>query len=92
MSVLESDLAAFVQAAQPPQPSTLVGFSAGGGFALRVAGSQQQKLFHSYLLLSPFINPKAPNQRPDSGGWVSVGVPRIVALSVLNACLYRSSF
>ncbi len=82
---LESDLAAFVHAVRPPQPATLVGFSAGGGFALRVAGSAQQNLFHSYLLLSPFISQDAPNQRPDSGGWVSVGIPRVVALSVLNA-------
>ena len=31
-----------------------------------------------YLLLAPFISQDAPTYRPDSGGWVSVGVPRIV--------------
>ena len=82
---LDDDLAAFVKAVQPPSPSTLAGFSSGGGFALRVAGGNRQELFGSYLLLSPFLSQAAPNQRPASGGWVSVGIPRIVALSVLNA-------
>ena len=82
---LESDLQMFVQAVQPPSPSTLIGFSSGGGFVLRVAASDMQTSFDSYLLLSPFLGHTAPNYRPDSGGWVSVGVPRIVALNALNA-------
>lgn len=82
---LEDDLAAFVAAVQPPSPSTLAGFSSGGGFVLRIAGGDHQHLFDSYLLLSPFLSQAAPNQRPASGGWVSVGIPRIVALSFLNA-------
>jgi alpha-beta hydrolase superfamily lysophospholipase len=82
---LESDLQSFVQTVQPPIPSTLIGFSSGGGFVLRVAASEMQSSFDSYLLLSPFLGHTAPNYRPDSGGWVSVGVPRIVALNVLNA-------
>jgi alpha-beta hydrolase superfamily lysophospholipase len=63
----------------------LIGFSSGGGFVLRVAASEMQSSFDSYLLLSPFLGHTAPNYRPDSGGWVSVGVPRIVALNALNA-------
>lgn len=82
---LDDDLAAFVTAVRPPSPSTLVGFSSGGGFVLRIAGGHRQALFDSYILLSPFLSQEAPNQRPASGGWVSVGVPRILALSVLNA-------
>jgi alpha-beta hydrolase superfamily lysophospholipase len=82
---LESDLQMFVQAVQPPSPSTLIGFSSGGGFVLRFAASEMQSAFDSYLLLAPFLGHTAPNYRPDSGGWVSVGVPRIVALNVLNA-------
>ena len=82
---LESDLQSFVQAVQPPSPSTLIGFSSGGGFVLRVAASEMQSSFDSYLLLSPFLGHTAPNYRPDSGGWVSVGIPRIVALNALNA-------
>ncbi len=82
---LEDDIEDFMRALQPLRPVTLVGFSSGGGFALRVAASERQRLFEHYLLLSPFIGQDAPSYRPDSGGWVSVGVPRIVALSLLNA-------
>jgi len=82
---LESDLQSFVQAVQPPNPSTLIGFSSGGGFVLRVAASEMQSSFDSYLLLAPYLGHTAPNYRPDSGGWVSVGIPRIVALNTLNA-------
>lgn len=81
---LEDDIEDFVQATKPAPPSTLVGFSSGGGFALRFAGSTRQKLFSNYLLLSPFLGQGAATSRPGSGGWVSVGVPRIIAISILN--------
>ena len=82
---LESDMQAFVDTVKPASPSTLIGFSSGGGFVLRVAASEMQSAFDSYLLLAPFLGHTAPNYRPDSGGWVSVGVPSIVALNALNA-------
>jgi non-heme chloroperoxidase len=81
---LEDDLADFMKAVSPVQPSTLIGFSSGGGFAVRFAGSDRQQLFQSYLFLSPFLSQDAPTYRPGGGGWVSVGVPRIVALTILN--------
>lgn len=81
---LEDDLAAFVNAVRPAGARTLLGFSSGGGFVLRFAGSARQDLFQHYVLLSPFLGPRAPSYRPNSGGWVSVGVPRIVGLAVLN--------
>lgn len=81
---LEHDLADFVRRVAPPAPATLVGFSAGGGFAIRFAGSERQDLFGSYLLLSPFVSQDAPTYRPGGGGWVQVGIPRIVALTVLD--------
>jgi alpha-beta hydrolase superfamily lysophospholipase len=81
---LEDDMEDFVHAIKLAQPSTLLGFSSGGGFVLRFAGSGRQKLFSNYILLSPFISQNAATSRPDSGGWVSVGVPRIIAISVLN--------
>lgn len=87
---LESDVADFARAVQPALPRTLAGFSAGGGFVLRVAGSEHQSSFASYLLLAPFISQDAPNQRPQSGGWVNVGIPRIVGLSLLNAVGVRA--
>jgi fermentation-respiration switch protein FrsA (DUF1100 family) len=36
------------------------------------------------LFLSPFLHQDAPTSRPGSGGWVNVGIPRIIALEVLN--------
>lgn len=82
---LEDDIDAFVHAVSLPKPSTLAGFSSGGGFVLRFAGSARQDEFQSYLLLSPYLTQNAPNYRPASGGWVSVGVARVVALSALSA-------
>jgi alpha-beta hydrolase superfamily lysophospholipase len=82
---LDDDLQDFMRSVQPVRPATLAGFSAGGCFALRVAGGERQTLFDQYLLLSPFIGQDAPTYRPYSGGWVSVGIPRIVALTLLDA-------
>ena len=81
---LEDDLESFVHAVALPKPATLAGFSSGGGFVLRFAGSARQDLFQSYLLLSPFLGPDAPSARPGSGGWVNVGIPRVIAISILN--------
>ena len=81
---LEDDIEDFVHAVKLAQPSTLVGFSLGGGFVLRFAGSARQKLFSNYLLLSPFISQDAATSRPSSGGWATVGVPRIIAIAVLD--------
>ncbi|MFJ2987275.1 alpha/beta hydrolase [Collimonas sp. NPDC087041] len=82
---LEDDIEDFTRALTPAMPATLAGFSSGGGFVLLFAGSDRQVLFSNYLLLSPFISQDAPTFRPDSGGWVSVGVPRLMAIGLLNA-------
>ena len=87
---LEDDLTDFIRAVSPAQPVTLAGFSSGGGFAIRVAGSKQQNLFQSYLFLAPFLSPDAPTTRPDSGGWASVGLPRIIVIATLNRFGIRS--
>jgi alpha-beta hydrolase superfamily lysophospholipase len=81
---LEDDLEDLVAALLPPRPRILAGFSAGGGFALRVAGGDRRALFDGYLLLSPFLHQDASTFRPGGGGWVSIGVPRLVALGVAN--------
>jgi len=81
---LEDDLEDFVRATRPVEPATLVGFSSGGGFVLRFAGSSRQRLFSGYVLLSPFLGPEAPTQRAGSGGWVSVGLARYVAIATLH--------
>src|SRR5690349_2993037 len=82
---LEYDVEDFLKATQLGGKATLVGFSSGGGFGLRFAAGERQDLFAGYVLLSPFISQDAPTYRKGAGGWVSVGVPRIVALSILNS-------
>jgi len=81
---LEDDIEDFVNSAGIASQATLLGFSSGGGFALRVAGSARQDLFTSYVLLSPFLHQDAPTGRPNHGGWVEIGVPRTVTLAILN--------
>jgi alpha-beta hydrolase superfamily lysophospholipase len=84
---LEDDLADFVaeiRKANPSVPLTLVGHSAGGGFALRVAGSKIQNLFERTVLLAPYLGYDAPTNRPHSGGWASADIPRVIALAVLR--------
>src|SRR3954454_24645260 len=81
---LEDNMEDFVHSTKLPQPSTLAGFSSGGGFVLRFAGSPRQQLFSNYLLLAPWISQDAATLRPGNGGWATVGLPRIVAIAMLN--------
>lgn len=63
---------------------TLVGFSSGGGFALRFAGSDKQNYFDRYILLAPFIL-AAPTTKPENSKWASASVPRIIGIYLLGA-------
>ena len=84
---LEDDLADFVTVVRnkaPSVPLTLIGHSAGGGFALRVASSPIQNLFSRTVLLAPYLGYDAPTNRPNSGGWASPDLPRIIALRALR--------
>jgi non-heme chloroperoxidase len=84
---LEDDLADFVAVLRPLHPDasfTLIGFSSGGGFALRVIATPDEKLFDRFIMISPALPQDAPTIRPDTGGWVSVARPRIIALVILN--------
>ena len=80
---LEDDLADFVAVVRKTNPSvplTLIGHSAGGGFALRVAASPIQNLFGRTVLLAPYLGYKAPTNRPNSGGWANADIPRFIGL------------
>jgi alpha-beta hydrolase superfamily lysophospholipase len=84
---LEDDLADFVaeiRKTNPAVPLTLIGHSAGGGFALRVAGSKIQNLFARTVLLAPYLGYNAPTNQPSSGGWANADTPRIIALMILR--------
>nr|WP_321983016.1 alpha/beta hydrolase [uncultured Lichenicoccus sp.] len=80
------DLMSSLERAHRPRETTLIGFSSGGGFALRVAGGRLGQHFSRTILLAPYLRHDAPNTRTGtgSGGWVSVAVPRIVALLLVN--------
>jgi alpha-beta hydrolase superfamily lysophospholipase len=85
---LEDDLADFVavvRKTRPTAPITLIGHSAGGGFALRVAGSPIQNLFVRTVLIAPYLGYNAPTNRPNSGGWANADAPRIIGLLALRA-------
>jgi alpha-beta hydrolase superfamily lysophospholipase len=79
-----ADLVALVRKTSPTEPLTLLGHSAGGGFALRVAGSPIQDLFARTVLLAPYLGYDAPTNRPNSGGWASADIPRALALMALD--------
>ena len=69
---LEDDLADFVAVVRktvPTAPLTLLGHSAGGGFALRVAASPIQGLFARTVLLAPYLGYNArPTGRIPAAG------------------------
>ena len=84
---LDDDLADFVAVLRPLHPNasfSLIGFSSGGGFVLRVIAGSDEKLFDRFIMISPALPQNAPTIRPDTGGWVSLAMPRIVALALLN--------
>ena len=74
----------FCERSSRPAKGLLLGFSAGGGFALRFAASDRQNMFDRYLLLAPFLHQDAPTSRPTAGDWVATGIPRIIGLTFLN--------
>jgi len=85
---LDDDLADLVKGLSLDKPSvhrTLMGFSSGGGFALRIAGGRQAALFNDYLAISPYVGQDSPTNKPNSGGWAGVAVPRVIALSLLGS-------
>jgi alpha-beta hydrolase superfamily lysophospholipase len=79
-----ADLVALVRRTSPNAPLTLLGHSAGGGFALRVAGSPIQDLFVRTVLIAPYLGYDAPTNKPHSGGWASADIPRLFGLMALG--------
>jgi len=83
---LDDDLADLVMALGLDKPGTrrtLMGFSAGGGFVLRIASGRNAALFDNYIAVSPYLGPDSSTNRPNIGGWTSIATHRIVALSIL---------
>src|SRR5258707_6825213 len=60
-----ADLVANLRKAHPAARFSLIGHSAGGGFALRIAGSKLGDAFDRFVL--PYLGHSAPTNRPSEG-------------------------
>jgi non-heme chloroperoxidase len=84
---LDDDVTDFVPVARAHRPKAkmaLVGFSTGGGFALRFAAGQYGKLFDDYVLVSPYLGSSAAIVRPAAEAWAEVDTPRVAGITVLD--------
>jgi pimeloyl-ACP methyl ester carboxylesterase len=95
---LDDDMTDFLHVVQPSHPEakwTLIGFSSGGGFALRIAAEPIGRCFDRYILLSPFLRYDAATVRrsaPSPGKptvekeqvWSTTSIGRILGLLVLD--------
>jgi non-heme chloroperoxidase len=51
---------------------------------LRAVAGPDEKLFDRFIMISPALARGAPTIRPGTGGWVSLAMPRIIVLAMLN--------
>jgi pimeloyl-ACP methyl ester carboxylesterase len=81
-----ADLVATLRKAYPAARFSLIGHSAGGGFALRIAGSKLGEAFDRFVLLAPYLGYSAPTNRPAEGPglWAQPDLPRIRATVILE--------
>ena len=81
-----ADLVAHLREAYPTAQLTLIGHSAGGGFALRIASGPFAGAFDRFVLLAPYLGYDAPTNRPSEGAglWAAPDIPRILALTLLG--------
>jgi non-heme chloroperoxidase len=100
---LDDDMSDFMAVEKPALPHAawcLVGFSSGGGFALRIAAEDPLgKSFDRYILLSPYLKYNAPSTRTPASesksaraaaapvsieSWAAAARGRITGLSIAN--------
>ena len=79
-----ADLAATIRPEHAHATMTLIGFSGGGAFTIRIAGGPYGNLFDRYIVIDPAIVYPSPLARPNAGGWATPYLPRIVGLIMLN--------
>jgi pimeloyl-ACP methyl ester carboxylesterase len=81
-----ADLVGELRKAYPAARLSLIGHSAGAGFALRVAGGPLGDAFERFVLLAPYLGYSAPTNRPAEGPglWAQPDLPRIVATLALQ--------
>ncbi|MBL8569202.1 MAG: alpha/beta fold hydrolase [Phreatobacter sp.] len=80
-----ADLLAMIDQRHPGEKRILVGHSLGGAFAFRIAAGPLGERFDATVATSPFLSPETSVSRPNSGGWADAAVPRILALTLLDA-------
>ena len=84
---LENDIEDFIQFSKQNLNANniiLAGHSSGGGFVLRFIGNPKNSKVDKAILIAPYLGYKAPTVKPNSGGWVTVALKRIIGLSMLN--------
>jgi pimeloyl-ACP methyl ester carboxylesterase len=84
---LEDDIAALASLAtreHPGEKRLLIGHSLGGSLTLRIDAEPVSAHFDGFIPLSPFVAGDFPGYRTNSGGWVGVALPRIVAITILD--------
>ena len=90
---LDDDLADLINVKKPEllnAKRTILGFSSGGAYALRLAAkSPAGQLVDRYVLVSPYLRYDAPSVRRSQPGsaaqsWASASVGRIIGLTMLN--------
>src|SRR5208283_1653252 len=81
-----ADLIAELRKTHSDARFSLIGHSAGGGFALRVAALPLGGAFDRFVLLAPYLGYSAPTNRPAEGAglWASPDLPRIIATLMLS--------
>ncbi|MFD1775824.1 alpha/beta hydrolase [Paenibacillus rhizophilus] len=85
---LEDDLADLIQYIKDKFPHVkqivMAGHSAGGGTAIRFAGSRYADCVDSYLLLAPYLGPGNPTERP-ADGHRKLHMGKVIILSLLDS-------
>jgi pimeloyl-ACP methyl ester carboxylesterase len=80
------DLLSQLRKTYPAARFSLIGHSAGAGFALRIARGPLGDAFDRFVLLAPYLGYSAPTNRPAEGPglWAQPDLPRIVATVTLE--------
>jgi pimeloyl-ACP methyl ester carboxylesterase len=80
------DLLDALRGQYPQAHFALLGFSSGGGFALRIASGKLGSRLERLVLLSPYLGYDAPSTKSvgTSALWANPDIPRILALMALH--------
>ena len=85
------DLVGELRRQHPNARFSLLGFSSGGGFALREAAGKLSSELTRLVLLSPYLGYDSPSTRSrgSSATWAAPDIPRFLGLSLLRRLGFR---